>query len=220
MFEDRSDAGRRLLEVLPPLPSTGTVVLAIPRGGVPVGAEIARGLGIPLDVVLVRKVGAPENPEFAIGALAEGIPPVLSARAVCELGLSPKGTRELVARAEEQLRERVRAFRGARAPVDLGGRTALVVDDGLATGRSALAAVRSARARGAVHVIMAAPVASPQAVEDLLAEADEVVCVRVPSHLRSVGGWYADFAPPPDSCLAAALGLPPESIGTPGERRP
>jgi predicted phosphoribosyltransferase len=217
MFEDRSDAGRRLLEALPPL-GTDTVVVAIPRGGVPVGAEIARGLGLQLDVVLVRKVGAPHNPEFAIGALAEGIPPILSTPAVCALGLSPDATRELLARAEAELGERIRAFRGGRVPVDLTGRTALVVDDGLATGRSAIAAVRSARARGAARVIMAAPVASPQAVEDLLSEADDVVCLKVPSRLRSVGGWYVDFAPPSDDLLAAALGLPADPPGAPEER--
>jgi len=189
------------------------VVVGIPRGGVPVAAEVARALGAPLDVAVVRKIGAPLNPEFAIGALAEGGVHVLSERAVRALGLSDVGLRALIAHVEHELAERLRRYRGARgaggrgarAPAELSGRTVILVDDGLATGRSAQAAVRSLRRRGAARVILAVPVASPEAVATLRGEADEVVCVEMPADLWAVGYWYEDFSPTADQEVAALL---------------
>jgi putative phosphoribosyl transferase len=205
VFKDRHDAGRRLAALLEQFRGEQPVVVGIPRGGVPVAAEVARALGAPLDVAVVRKIGAPLNPEFAIGALAEGGVHVLSERAVRALGLSDVGLRALIAHVEHELAERLRRYRGARAPAELSGRTVILVDDGLATGRSAQAAVRSLRRRGAARVILAVPVASPEAVATLRGEADEVVCVEMPADLWAVGYWYEDFSPTADQEVAALL---------------
>ncbi|HEY2768876.1 MAG TPA: phosphoribosyltransferase [Solirubrobacteraceae bacterium] len=204
-FHDRRDAGRRLASLLGRFCDERPVVVGIARGGVPVAAEVARVLGAPLDVALVRKVGAPGNPEFAIGALAEGGVRVLSEPLVHALSLSEAQLRELLAGVEAGLVERLRRYRGAEEPIDLGGRTAILVDDGLATGRSAQAAVRSLRRRGAARVILAVPVAAPESARALGAEADEVVCVEVPPNFWAVGYWYKDFRPTPDEEVAQLL---------------
>ena len=211
-FQDRRDAGRRLAALLEPLRDELPVVVGIPRGGVPVAAEVARVLSAPLDVVVVRKIGAPQNPEFAIGALAEGGVHVLSERTVRALGLSGPELRALIARGEGELLERLVRYRGAHEPAPLGGRTVILVDDGLATGHSALAAVRSLRERGASRVILAVPVAAPQSAQELRRHADEVVCVEEPAELWAVGYWYEDFRPTTDEEVAALLaryGEPP-----------
>ncbi|MFI5005579.1 MAG: phosphoribosyltransferase [Solirubrobacterales bacterium] len=204
-FQDRHDAGRQLAALLEPFRGERPVVVGIPRGGVPVAAEIARALGAPLDVAVVRKIGAPRNPEYAIGALAEGSVHVLSEEAVRALGLSDAELHELLARVERELGERLRRYRGTREPVELTGRTAILVDDGLATGRSALAAVRSLRRRGAARVILAVPVAAPASVEALREQIDEIVCVELPPDLWAVGYWYEDFDPTSDEEVAALL---------------
>ncbi|HYM54762.1 MAG TPA: phosphoribosyltransferase family protein [Solirubrobacteraceae bacterium] len=204
-FKDRHDAGRRLAALLERFRDERPVVVGIPRGGVPVAAEVARALGAPLDVAVVRKIGAPQNPEFAIGALAEGGVHVLSERAVLALGISDAGLRALIAHVEDELAERLRRYRGVRAPAELSGRTVILVDDGLATGRSAQAAVRSLRERGAARVILAVPVASPEAAANLGREADEVVCVEMPADMWAVGYWYEDFSPTADEEVAALL---------------
>jgi putative phosphoribosyl transferase len=204
-FRNRRDAGRRLAALLEPLRAQRPVVLGIPRGGVPVAAEVARALEAPLDVVVVRKLGAPQNPEYAIGALAEGGEHVLSERAVTAVGLSPATLRELIDSTELELRERVRRYRAECEPVDVSGRVAIVVDDGLATGRSAVAAVRSLRARGAARVVLAVPVAAPQSLSTLAREADQVVCVEAPDDMWAVGLWYQDFRPTSDAEVAELL---------------
>ncbi len=208
-FEDRHDAGRRLAALLEPFRGEQPVVVGIPRGGIPVAAEVACALGAPLDVAVVRKVGAPRNPEYAIGALAEGGAHVLSAEAVRALGLSDVELQALVARVEGELGERLRRYRGAREPVELVGRTAILVDDGLATGRSALAAIESLRARGAARVILAVPVAAPASARALRDHADEVLCVEMPADLWAVGYWYRDFRPTTDDEVAALLAATP-----------
>jgi putative phosphoribosyl transferase len=205
-FANRTDAGRRLATLLEPLRELDPVVVGIPRGGVPVAAEVAHALGAELEIAVVRKVGAPQNPEYALGALAEGGVQVLDERAVGAVGLSAAGLAELIARSERELEERVRRYRGGRVPIVLTSRTVILVDDGLATGRSARAAVRSLRERGAARVILAVPVASPDAVADLRAEADEVVCVQTPAELWAVGWWYEDFSPTTDEEVAELLG--------------
>jgi putative phosphoribosyl transferase len=204
-FADRHDAGRRLAALLEPLRGERLAVVGIPRGGVPVAAEVARALGAPLDVALVRKIGAPRNPEYAIGALAEGGVHVLSGEAVRELGLVEPELETLIAQVESELGERLRRYRGAREPVELAERTAILVDDGLATGRSALAAVRSLRSRGAARVILAVPVGPRRSVDALREHVDEVVCVEVPADLWAVGFWYEDFHPTTDEEVAALL---------------
>lgn len=204
-FRDRADAGRRLAVLLEPYGEQRPIVLAIPRGGVPVATEIARALDAPLDVVVVRKVGAPGNPEFAIGALAEGDVRILSEQAVQALGLSGEALKQLLARGERELLQRLLRYRGECEPVSLRGRTAILVDDGLATGSSALAAVESLRRRGAARVILAVPVAAPQAVRMLSRSADEVLCVEAPTSLWAVGYWYEDFRPTRDEDITALL---------------
>jgi putative phosphoribosyl transferase len=204
-FADRRDAGQRLATRLARFRDRRPVVVGMPRGGVPVAAEVAWALGAPLEVAVVRKVGAPRNREFAIGAVAEGGVRMLSAGTVRALGLSERGVAALTARAERELAEQVRCYRGQRAPPPLAGRTVILVDDGLATGRSARAAIASVRARGAVRVVLAVPVAARESVRELRAEADEVVCVEMPPELWAVGCWYEDFAPASDAQVAALL---------------
>lgn len=182
-------------------------MVGVARGGVPVAAEVASALDAPLDVALVRKVGAPGNPEFAIGALAEGGVLVLSEPLVHALGLSEPELRALLAGVEHELAERLRRYRGAEEPIDLTGRTAIAIDDGLATGRSAQAAVASLRRRGAARVILAVPVAAPESVRALSCEADEIVCVETPADLWAVGYWYEDFRPTPDEQVARLLAV-------------
>jgi len=205
VFKDRRDAGRQLAEQLERFRGEHPVVVGIPRGGVPVAGEVARALGAPLDVAVVRKIGAPQNPEFAIGALAEGGVHVLNAKAVRATGLSGAGLQDLIGDVERELGERVDRYRRSREPVEIAGRTVILVDDGLATGRSALAAVISLRKRGAARVILAVPVAAPTSVQALRAEADEVVCVEMPADLWAVGLWYEDFSPTSDEEVAALL---------------
>ena len=163
-FRDRADAGRRLAALLGDLAGEGTVVLGVPRGGVPVAAEVARALGAPLDVAVVRKIGAPIQPELAIGAVAEGGVALVDRGAAARVGVSPAELERLVAARRAEVEARVRALRGDAPPPDLRGATVVIVDDGLATGLSDLAAVASARERGAARVVVAAPVGSEQAV--------------------------------------------------------
>ncbi|HTW42631.1 MAG TPA: phosphoribosyltransferase [Solirubrobacteraceae bacterium] len=205
MFRDRRDAGRKLAPLVERFRDQRPVVLGMPRGGVPVAAEVARVLRAPLDVVLVRKVGAPRNREFAIGAVAEGGVHFVDSLTARALGLSDTDVRVLIADAETELAEQTARYRGAREPVALSGRTAILVDDGLATGRSARAALRSLRKRGAARVILAVPVAAPESVHALQDEADEIVCVELPEDLWAVGVWYEDFQPTTDEQVAALL---------------
>jgi putative phosphoribosyl transferase len=172
---------------------------------VPVAAEVARALDAPLDVAVVRKIGAPQNSEYAIGAVAEGGVHVLGRRHGRSADLTPSELDALIGRAEHELRERLARYRGSRLSIELSGRTVIAVDDGLATGRSALAAVRSVRSRGAARVILAAPVASREAAELLGKYADHVICVEIPPELWAVGAWYADFTPTSDEEVADLL---------------
>ena len=205
VFEDRSHAGRRLGALLAPWQEQRPVVLGIARGGVPVAVEVARALGAPLDVTVVRKIGAPQNPEFAIGAVAEGEVHVCSGAAVRALRLSDVALEALVCAAERELEQRLGRVRGPREPLDVSGRTAIIVDDGVATGRSAQAAVRSLRRRGAARVVLATPVASSAAALMLRKEANAVVCVAVAEDLWAVGYWYEDFSPVSDEEVTALL---------------
>jgi putative phosphoribosyl transferase len=204
-FADRRDAGRRLARLLGGLRELDPIVLGIPRGGVPVAAEVARALQAPLDVIVVRKIGAPMNPEYGIGALAEGGVQVVSARAVRALGIEPQELQSMVSRAEGELAQRLVRYRGERVPLPAEGRTAILVDDGLATGHTAQAAARSLRGRGATQVVLAVPVAAPRSVRELRADVDDVVCVEMPRDLWAIGFWYEDFSPTSDEEVAAAL---------------
>jgi putative phosphoribosyl transferase len=204
-FADRHDAGRRLAALLQRFREEHPVVLGIPRGGVPVAAEVARALGAPLDIVVVRKVGAPQNPEYGIGALAEGGASVVDEESLRLLDIGTDELTAILARAQDELGERIRRYRGERAPLPLEGRTVLLVDDGLATGRTAQAAAQSVRQRGAAHVVLAVPVAAPSSVEELRASVDEVITVEAPADTWAIGFWYEDFRPTSDQEVAMLL---------------
>jgi putative phosphoribosyl transferase len=193
-FADRGDAGRRLSQALLHLRDSNVIVLGLPRGGVPVAFEVARALQAPLDVIVVKKLGLPFQPELAMGAVGEGGVVVVDHRLVSDLGVTQE---ELLAVEKEQRAEierRVRHFRGDRPRVPIAGRNVLIVDDGLATGATASAACQVARAQGAARVTLAAPVCSSESAKILSEVADEVVCLDKPSPFYAVGQYYKDFA--------------------------
>lgn len=205
MFEDRRDAGRQLATQLLSLASEHPIVVALPRGGVPVAVEVARALDAPLDVLSVRKLGAPANPEFGVGAVAENGTAVLNTAMARRVGMTQNQFERVLEREGRELRRRMERFRDGWAPLDVRGRTVVIVDDGLATGLTDLAAVRALRGRGAARIVVAAPVGSPEAVAMLGAEADEIVCHTIPHDLGGVGLWYRDFAPVSDEEVLALL---------------
>lgn len=203
-FRDRRAAGQSLALLLQQQPLSGPcIVLALPRGGLPVAVPVAKALGAPLDVLVVRKIGLSSNPECAIGAVAPGIV-YHDASVLPWTGLDAADLQTLAARAEQARREREHRFHAHHAAPDLSGRTAIVVDDGIATGATMIAALRAARAAGASQVIAAAPVASHEAMARLAAEADECRVVSVPPVFNAVGEWYEDF---PQVSDAEALAL-------------
>lgn len=204
-YRDRGDAGRRLAGHLGALRAEGPIVLGLPRGGVVVAAEVAAALGAPLDVLVVRKLGLPTQPELAMGAIGEGDVVVYDERVLAQVEVSRFARARVEARERNELRRRVRAYRGDRAGPEVAGRTVVVVDDGLATGSTARAAVAVLRDRGAGRIVVAAPVGSPDAVASLGRAADEVVCPVVPERLGSIGEWYADFTPTADSEVIGLL---------------
>ncbi len=205
VFDDRRDAGRRLALLLDRFAGERPLVVALPRGGVPVAAEVARALGAPLDVLAVRKIGAPGEPEFGIGALAEDGSAVLDPAIARRLGVTQDDLERIVEREGRRIRHAVALFRGGRGPADVRGRTVIVVDDGVATGLTDLVAVRALRARGAARIIVAVPVGSAPGLDMLRREADEVVCHTVPRELDGVGDWYRDFTQVSDEEVLAVL---------------
>jgi putative phosphoribosyl transferase len=204
-FADRRDAGQRLAERLMPLAAEDPVIVALPRGGVPVAREIAMALGAPLEILAVRKLGAPHNPEYGIGAVAEDGTRVIDAEAVAVLGLDQGVVDSLIARETEELRRRVAAYRGDRQPLDLKGRTVIVVDDGVATGVTDTAALRAVRRRRPGRTVLAVPVCAPDSAARLRDEADEMVCLTMPPLLYGVGQWYRDFSQVSDDEVVAVL---------------
>lgn len=204
-FEDRRDAGRRLADRLRQAPESPEIVLGLPRGGVPVAAEVARALGVPLDVIVVRKLGLPFQPEVAMGAIGEEGVRIVDDELIRRARVSEAAFQAVESQERETLDDRVARFRRIRPRVDLSGRTAIIVDDGIATGSTAAAACRVARSRGAARVVVAAPVGSPDAVRRL-SEADEVVCLLEPPEFGAVGAYYRDFSPTTDAEVEAILG--------------
>lgn len=193
-FRDRIDAGQRLGDALGRFKGrAGLLVLGLPRGGVPVAAEVARKLAAPLDVMLVRKLGAPGQPELAVGAIASGGVTVLNQDVVDAFGLGQQAVEDIAGAEARELQRRERIYRGDRPALDLHGRTVIVVDDGLATGASMRAAARAVRALGAEHVVIAVPVGAAETCESLKSEADEVVCLATPEPFQAVGLWYRHF---------------------------
>lgn len=196
-FRDRVHAGQQLAAALARLGADQPIVLGLPRGGVPVAAEVARRLDAPLDVLLVRKIGAPAQPEFAVGAIADGVR-FLDEGLIARLGIPTSAVERVVAVESGELARRQTLYRGARPPLPVRDRTVIVIDDGLATGATARAAIRSLRARGPARIVFAAPVGAPDSVARLRAEADEVICLLTPDDFRAVGMWYRDFSPTTD----------------------
>jgi len=204
-FEDRREAGRRLAAALERYRGSNAIVLALPRGGVAVGYEVATQLELPLDVFIVRKVGAPGDPEFGIGALAETGAVQINQQVVRLYGISPAYVQQEIERQKEEIRRRQLAYRGDRALPNLKGRTVLVVDDGIATGYTALAGIRAIWAESPREVILAVPVAPPEAAEQLRPEVTEMVCLETPSPFYAVGAWYTDFAQTTDDEVRSLL---------------
>jgi putative phosphoribosyl transferase len=210
MFADRREAGQRLAAAVAALRLERPLVLALPRGGVPVGFEVAQRLRAPLDIVLVRKLGAPGQPEFGIGALVEGEPPqvVLNAAVMADLHLSESHIAAETERQRGELERRRQLYRGAVPAPSVVGRTIVLVDDGVATGSSAQAALQGLRQAGAGRLVLAVPVGAADALARLEALADEVVCLITPVDFQAVGQWFANFGQTDDEeviqLLAAA----------------
>jgi putative phosphoribosyl transferase len=206
-FNDRREAGRRLAQLLLPLKEKHPVVLALPRGGLPVGLEIARALMAPLDLVLVRKIGAPQQEELAIGAIADGKDPelVTDAELVAALDVSSEYLEEARSAALQEIERRRRVYFGDRQPLDIAGCTAIVVDDGIATGATMLAALRATRRRNPARLVLAVPVAPGDTLRRLRQEVDETVCLDTPADFFAVGQFYRQFPQLQDAEVIALL---------------
>jgi predicted phosphoribosyltransferase/dienelactone hydrolase len=204
-FRDRRCAGERLAALLESHRRDNVIVFGLPRGGVVVADEIARALGAPLDVWLVRKIGMPIQPELGMGALAEGAALILDPTTVKWSGATPEDLQTIVHAKAAEIRRRATLYRGDAPPPDIHGKTVILVDDGVATGATLRAAIRGARKRGARRIIVAVPVAAAEAVAAIEAEADELVCIAAPKNSISVGGWYQDFRQVPESDVVAIL---------------
>ncbi|MET8243922.1 phosphoribosyltransferase [Streptomyces sp. NPDC005202] len=208
-FRDRGHAGRELGGRLRVLRDEGAlpdpVVLALPRGGIAVAREVARALGAPLDVLVVRKIGAPFEKEYGLGAIAGDDPPLYDKTALDRLGLTEEDLAPVVERERAELHRRAQRYRQGRPAPDLRGRTAIVVDDGLATGSTARAALRHVRRQGPARVVLAVPVGAPEAVGMLSSEADEVICLHQPVSFTAVGVWYDNFEQLTDDDVLKAL---------------
>ena len=196
MFADRKTAGRQLSQRLQYLRHEEPVVLALPRGGVPVGFEIAEGLDAPLDIVLVRKIGVPWQPELALGAVVDGADPhvVINDSLAAELAIDESYIKSETARQLGEIERRRKLYLGDRPPVPLAGRTVIVVDDGIATGSTVRTALRAIRNAGAGKIVLAVPVAPRDALDELRGEVDEIICLSIPRPFIAVGAHYAEFA--------------------------
>ena len=220
-FTDRRDAGERLAKHLLKLKDQHPVVLALPRGGVPIGFEIASALGAPLDLVLVRKIGAPQQMELAVGAIAEGDPPelVTDPQLIRHLEVSAEYLDEARTAAMQEIERRRRAWFGDRPKVDIAGRLVILVDDGIATGATMLAALRATRRRDPARLMLAVPVASHDALLKLRREADEVLCLDTPDDFYAVGQFYDHFPQLRDEEVTALLDAARPQPSNPGGSR-
>ncbi|BBX06073.1 hypothetical protein MAIC_08760 [Mycolicibacterium aichiense] len=204
-FADRADAGRRLAESLTAYRGRDALVLGLPRGGVPVAFEVAKALAAPLDVLVVRKLGVPGQPELAFGAIGEDGVRVINDAVLRHVVVSDAEIAEVDAEQRTELARRVARYRGDRTPQPLTGRVVLIVDDGFATGSTARAACLVARARGAAKVVLAAPIGAPDTIAELRCYADEVVCLGAPRYFSAVGQGYDDFRQTSDEQVTALL---------------
>ena len=223
-FRDRREAGRLLAERFDAYAANpDVIVLGLPRGGVPVAYEIATRLGVPLDVLVVRKLGVPGRPELAMGAIASGGVRVADPRVLHMYGVTREQFEAIENRERAELVRRERTFRGDRPPLQLAGKTVILVDDGLATGASMAAAIDAVRAHEPARIIGAVPVAPQDTCEALKDRADEMMCLVMPSRMYSVGGWYEDFTETEDAEVRSLLeraSLTGPSDTSPDTRRP
>jgi len=199
-FADRQDAGRRLAQVLENrIRGEESVILALPRGGLPVAHEVSARLGAPLDILIVRKLGVPWQPELGFGAIATGGVVVLNDDHIKALGLSDELINDIIERERSELERRERLYLDGHEPVDIAGKDVVLIDDGIATGSTVRAALECLAQRGPARRIVACPVAASETVHGLEDEADEVVCLRMPVQFAAVGAWYDDFTPVSDA---------------------
>ncbi|MBX3191055.1 MAG: phosphoribosyltransferase [Labilithrix sp.] len=214
LFRDRSEAGRELAHRLLRYRAAAPIVLALPRGGVPVAFEVARELGAPLDVCVVRKIGAPFQPELGIGAVAEDGAVYVDRETVDLIGMDEEEVARLAVQKRAEVDERVRRFRRGAPPPDVRGRVVILVDDGIATGGTARAALQTLRMRGAGRIVLAVPVGATDSLDDLALIADEVVCLAPQPSLIAVGIWYDDFRPTTDDDVVELLDRARSDAGT------
>ncbi len=212
LFRDRSEAGQRLGAQLTEFANQGGLVLALPRGGVPVGFEVARLLNAPLDVVVVRKLGVPGQEELAMGAVASGSVRVLNWEVIRACALSSRQIDAVAAKETQELRRREQAYRGDRTRIDVHGRTIILVDDGLATGSTMRAAVAALRHEKPKQIIVAVPVAPPSTCAEMEKTADRVVCLYTPLKFNSVGQWYQNFSQTSDGEVRELLDRAAERV--------
>lgn len=207
LFQDRRDAGRKLAAALSEFRGRNCVVLALPRGGVPVAAEVATALGAPLGILLVRKIGAPRQPELAIGSVVDGVPPIVveDASLILETGTTPRQFGEIRRRELDEIERRRKFYLGDRPPERLEGRIAIVIDDGLATGNTMRAALRAVRQRKPEKIVMAVRVAPRAALNDFHEQADEIVWLETPDPFGSVGAFYRNFSQVSDAEVVRCL---------------
>ena len=205
MFTDRRHAGQELGHALHRYAGTNPIVLALPRGGVPIGREIASALDAELDVLIIRKLGAPNNPEFAIGAVGEGGAVVLDEQTVVSMHMDDATLERIVTETRREIDRRVDAYRRGRSLPSLAGRTVIIVDDGLATGSTAATAVEVIKSLGAEDIVLAVPTGSHQAVTLLRDRCDEVICLEEPPWFGSVGAQYESFPQVSDEEVLALL---------------
>jgi putative phosphoribosyl transferase len=226
VFRDRRDAGRKLAQRFDAfVGKPDVVVLALPRGGVPVAYEIAIRIRAPLDVLVVRKLGVPHHPEYAMGAIASGGIEVIDRRIVSVIGVSQRDLDEVLRRERAELDRRERLFRMGRPAVDAAGKTVILVDDGLATGSSMAAAIDALRTREPARIVVAVPIAPPETCQTLGERADEMICLVTPEQMYAVGYWYADFTQTTDAEVrelldAARSGGEPWSTDTTNRSNP
>ena len=217
-FADREDAGRRLASALLEYKGRDCVVLALPRGGVPIAAIVAQALGAPLDILLVRKIGATQNPELAIGAIVDGGDPIVvqNPRLLRLTGTTDASFDRTAARELAEIERRRRLYLQGRAPLEVKDKIVIVIDDGIATGATMEVALQSLRRRGAKELVLAVPVASRDALEMLGEEADRIVCLESPEPFGSVGAFYRDFSQLEDDDVIALLAGARQAHGAPG----
>ena len=220
LFDDRTDAGRQLASHLSHLADAAPVVLALPRGGVVVGFEVARALRAPLDVIVTRKLGAPDQPEFGFGAIGPGDVRVIDQRTVRMLSLSQSQIERVATRELAEMARREELYRQGTAAPDVAGRTVIVIDDGAATGVTMRAAIRSVRTGGPGRIICALPVAPPETAEILARGVDELVCLSQPANFVAVGQWYRHFGQTPDKQVIDLLARARKELPIPAHTAP